>query len=146
MRSMTGVVLSAVLALSLSACGSGDKAASSGLPTKKEYCQAARALTGHRPGPATIVEKVQDVGNDSPGEVAGSWHNIVQAVIIYAGVAKKAVRDPAHPPIGLNAAKTRALNKRLIETAWRTNVKVAFPDIRKVTSNVSSECGFKIAL
>src|SRR5690349_997392 len=101
MRSMTGVVLSAVLALSLSACGSGDKAASSGLPTKKEYCQAARALTGHRPGPATIVEKVQEVGNDSPGEVAGSWHNIVQAVIIYAGVAKKAVRNPAHPPIGL---------------------------------------------
>lgn len=145
MRSMTGVVLGAVLALSLSACGSGGDAKAAAEAPTKDYCNAARALV-HRPGPKGIVDKVQAVGNVSPGEAALAWHDIAGAITTYADVALRSLRDPAHPPVGLTPADTRALNVRLLQTAYNTNVRPIAASVQVAKRDVADKCGFKIDL
>lgn len=146
MRSTMGVVLGAVLALGLSACGGGGDDGAKGAAPTKDYCSAARGLAGKRPGPAAIVAKVQAVGNASPGEVARAWHDISEAIQTYAEVAQRSLQNPAKPPVGLSPAETRALNARLIATAYHTNVGPLSAEVKKVRQQISSECGFKIAL
>jgi hypothetical protein len=149
MRAMTGVVLGAVLALGLSACGGGDGGGggrAAATPTTKDYCNAARAFAGHRPGPKAIVDRVEAVGNASPGEVARAWHDIADAITTYADVAVRSLRDPARPPFGLTPADTRALNARLLATAYRTNLGPISASVRQARRDVADRCGFKIDL
>jgi hypothetical protein len=144
MRSTTGAALGTVLALALSACGGGDGGATA-TASGKDYCNAARGLV-KRPAPNRILGKVQAVGNVSPADVARAWHDIVGAIETYADVAQRSLRDPAHPPIGLSPADTRALNRRLLATAYSTNVGALGDELKQVRSQVASQCGFKIAL
>lgn len=140
MRSFTAIALAALLALGLSACGSKDSGTTSA--SKQDYCSAVRKLAGrHRPAPQQLAHLVQDAGNVATGEIAGDWHDISVAVLAYAASTKRALRDPAHPPFGLNAAQTRSLNKRILAAAYRTNVGPVRRQVQAVRRQIHSECG-----
>ncbi|HWU23065.1 MAG TPA: hypothetical protein VN088_16125 [Nocardioides sp.] len=140
MRGFTAIALAALLALGLSGCGSKDTGATSA--SKQDYCNAVRKLAGkHRPAPQRFANLVQDAGNVATGDLAGDWHDISVAVLAYAAASKRALRDPAHPPYGLNAAQTRALNRRILGAAYRTNVGPVSRQVRAVRRQIRSECG-----
>ncbi|HJQ06436.1 MAG TPA: hypothetical protein VJ872_13370 [Nocardioides sp.] len=141
MRAFTAIALAALLALGLSACGSKDTGSTTSA-SKQDYCAAVRKLAGkHRPAPQRLANLVQDAGNVATGEIAADWHDISVAVLAYAASTKRALRDPAHPPYGLNAAQTRALNRRILAAAYRTNVAPVSRQVQAVRRQIRSDCG-----
>lgn len=144
----TAVVMGALVALAVSGCGSSkDSGHPAAAPTTKEYCAAVRAISGtHRPAPRQLVARVQRIGDNAPPEVAAAWHDIATATITYAGAVQRTLLDPSHPPVGLTPAKTRAVNERLLATAYRTNFRNIGPQVRKVQRHVRATCGFGTSL
>lgn len=139
MRAITAIALAVLLALGLSGCGSKDTGTTSA--GAQDYCRAVRKLAGkHRAAPKRFATLVQDAGNVATGEVAGDWHDIANAVTAYASTAARSLLDPAHPPYGLDAAKTRALNRRLLANAYQTNVGPVREQVRAVRRQIRSQC------